>query len=151
MNVTALLADLAAAGVDLSAEGDRLRYRAPAGTMPPGRVALLRAHKADILRWLADPDGLRVAMALAIFDAEPAPDTPPVTPLRCFACGTALDERGLVCGTCHPPAGDRAVSGQTGGGEACGSDVRLREPELGAGAGRVAPPRAAGAPKGRLR
>ena len=105
MSAGDVLAELVAAGVVLSADGDRLRYRAPAGTMTADRLGRLRASKADVLRLVADPEALRVAVAAALFDAEPDPDVLPVEPVRCFACRTALDSGRSVCSTCHPPAG----------------------------------------------
>ena len=103
MSAAALLADLAAAGVVLWADGDALRYRAPAGTMTADRPDLLREHKTEIARLLADPDALRVAAAIAIFDAEPVRSPiAAVEPARCFACGTERPPDGTACPTCHP-------------------------------------------------
>ena len=49
MNPAALLSDLHSRGVELTAEGDRLRYRAPRGALSPELLADLRSHKAEIL------------------------------------------------------------------------------------------------------
>ena len=49
MTPQALLADLRALGVELTAEGDQLRYRAPSGTMTPDLRRQLRSHKAELL------------------------------------------------------------------------------------------------------
>ena len=108
MSAAALLVDLAGDGVLLRVDGAALRYRAPAGAMTAGRLARLREHKAEIVRLAADPDALRLAAAVAIFDAGPSPSGAPAPrPASCFACGTAgaPDERG--CLVCHPRAGGR--------------------------------------------
>ena len=73
MTPAGLIVELVGDGVELWAEGDRLRYRADPGVVTPRRVGLLRDHKADLLRLLADPDALREEAARAIFDAEPDP------------------------------------------------------------------------------
>lgn len=54
MNAAELLRDLSAQGVQLWAEGDRLRYRAPQGVLTAGRLEQLRRHKADLLTLLGD-------------------------------------------------------------------------------------------------
>ena len=108
MSAAALLADLAAAGVVLWADGDALRYRAPAGTMTADRLDLLREHKTEIVRLLADPDALRLAVAIVIVEAEPVPDPiAAVGPVRCFACGAERPPDGAACPTCHPAAAMR--------------------------------------------
>ena len=104
MSAAALLADLTAVGITLRVEGQALRFRAPAGTMTAARLAELREHKAEIVRLLADPDALRMAVATAIFDGEPVPGLPVTpAPVGCFACGVVRDPREPVCPTCHPP------------------------------------------------
>ncbi len=49
-----LLTDLDRLGVKLSARGDRVHYRAPAGSMTSEIKAALAAHKPALLRLLAD-------------------------------------------------------------------------------------------------
>ena len=108
MSAVAVLTELAAAGVVFSAEGDRLRYRAPTGTMTADRLRLHREHKAEIIRLLPDADELPVALALAIFDAEPVRSPiAAVEPVRCFACGAERSPDGAACRTCHPAPATR--------------------------------------------
>jgi hypothetical protein len=52
MNIGTLLAELSAAGIALSVEGDTLRYRAPLGTMTQERRALLAARKLEVMQAL---------------------------------------------------------------------------------------------------
>ena len=49
MNSATLLSDLRRRGVELTAEGDRLHYRAPRGVLSPNLLADLRSHKTEIL------------------------------------------------------------------------------------------------------
>lgn len=58
MTAAALLADLRRRGVELRAEGDRLRWRAPRGAVTPADLARLRAAKAELLRALAQDEEL---------------------------------------------------------------------------------------------
>ena len=55
MNPATLLSDLRRRGIELTAEGDRLRYRAPRGVLSPKLLADLRSHKAEILAGLSAP------------------------------------------------------------------------------------------------
>jgi hypothetical protein len=54
-----LLAVLRAAGVRLSADGERLRCRAPAGVLTPELRSRLSEHKAALLAALKNNPGLR--------------------------------------------------------------------------------------------
>ena len=80
-----LLAELTRRGVELWAEGERLRYRAPRGAMAPELFETLRAHKAALLEVLRD-----------------VPRGP------CYACGHRDWWRRpggpWTCAVCHPPA-----------------------------------------------
>ncbi len=49
MTFSALLSDLRQRGVELTAEGDQLRYRAPRGTLRPADLEILREHKFSLL------------------------------------------------------------------------------------------------------
>ena len=49
MSAFALMADLRCRGVELTAEGDRLHYRAPRGVLSPELLADLRSHKRELL------------------------------------------------------------------------------------------------------
>ena len=49
MSASVLIANLQRRGVELAAEGDRLRYRAPRGALSPELLADLRSHKTEIL------------------------------------------------------------------------------------------------------
>ncbi len=57
MSARALLARLTAAGVELAAEGDRLRYRGPAAALPPEILGELRERKPELLELLRPPAG----------------------------------------------------------------------------------------------
>jgi hypothetical protein len=57
VNPAALLYDLRRRGVELSADADRLRYRAPRGVLSPDLLADLRAHKSEVLAELARGQG----------------------------------------------------------------------------------------------
>ena len=80
-----LLAELARRGVDVWAEGERLRYRAPRGALTPALLGALRAHKAELLEAL-----------------RPGPQE------ACHACGHRDWWRRpggpWTCAVCHPPA-----------------------------------------------
>jgi amino acid adenylation domain-containing protein len=54
MNLRALCEDLEGRGVQLWAEGDRLRFRAPQGILTAELLGTLQQHKAEILRLLGD-------------------------------------------------------------------------------------------------
>lgn len=58
--VAALLLDLAARGVELSPEGDRLRYR-PRSAVSPALVERIRAHKQELLYLLRSGHGYSLA------------------------------------------------------------------------------------------
>ncbi|MGQ4807005.1 Linear gramicidin synthase subunit B [Candidatus Entotheonellaceae bacterium PAL068K] len=61
MNWVESLKDLWLAGVELWADGERLRYRAPKDVLTPSVLTHLKQHKADILQLLRDaPDTLKV-------------------------------------------------------------------------------------------
>lgn len=49
MNPATLLSDLRRRGVELTAEGDRLRYRAARGVLSPELLADLRSNKKELL------------------------------------------------------------------------------------------------------
>ena len=49
MSAAALLSDLRRRGVELTADGDQLRYRAPRGVLSPDVLADLRTHKRELL------------------------------------------------------------------------------------------------------
>ncbi|MDP9365270.1 MAG: hypothetical protein M3Q10_13775 [Chloroflexota bacterium] len=84
------LTAMRARGVLLWPDGDRLRYRAPAGVANAKTTAYLRRHKAQLVDLLraeaaADPDTVRIAHAVVLFDAEPVTsstgDVSPATPV----------------------------------------------------------------------
>lgn len=106
MSAAALLAELRSAGVTISTDGDRLRFRGPAEARTPERDAALREHKSALLALLAEEtakgDAARIEAARRIFDAEPMPDA--VTPgiKRCRACNTERHVGGGACPVCHP-------------------------------------------------
>ncbi len=63
MNAALSLPDLQARGVQLWAEGETLRYRAPAGTVTPELLANLQAHKPELLKALGKRQSLEQAAA----------------------------------------------------------------------------------------
>lgn len=70
----ALLQDLTARGVVLTAEAGRLRYRAPAGAVTPDLRRQLEWHKAALVALLS-------AQQTSLFDgAAPSPDAGPLVP-----------------------------------------------------------------------
>ena len=106
MTVYDTIAAAARAGVSLSLEGDRLRYRAPAGALTPELRAGLAEHRDELRHLLilspADPEYgealVGVAAALGCRRVKRR--------RRCYGCGgSRWWERptgGWVCGTCHP-------------------------------------------------
>ena len=53
MSAQALIADLTRRGVKLAVNADRLRWRAPKGTVGPQEVAAMRHHKVEIIHLLS--------------------------------------------------------------------------------------------------
>ena len=72
MTAAALLHTLTARGVVLTAEADRLRFRAPAGTITPELRRQIEAHKTALIEALAHRE------QAALF--SPAPATPRIHP-----------------------------------------------------------------------
>ena len=66
MTAAALLSDLRQRGVELTAEGDQLRYRAPRGTLRPADFETLRAHKLSLLVALSEDTAEALAEASVI-------------------------------------------------------------------------------------
>jgi amino acid adenylation domain-containing protein len=54
MNLVQLIEELSKRGVELWLDGERLRYRAPEGSLPPALLDLLREHKPGLIRLLED-------------------------------------------------------------------------------------------------
>ncbi|MDK1021839.1 MAG: hypothetical protein QGD90_09420 [Candidatus Hydrogenedentes bacterium] len=55
MNVAAFITDLRRQGVELVVKGDRLRWRAPEGTMTPELIGALRHNKEAVITALVQP------------------------------------------------------------------------------------------------
>ena len=113
MTVYDTIAEAARAGVSLSLDGDRLRYRAPAGALTPDLRAGLAAHKDDLRHLLAlTPDSPEYGAALAGV-AQALGWQRVEQRRRCYVCGgTRWWERatgGWVCGTCHPAPPERST------------------------------------------
>lgn len=92
------LAELRRCGVELSPNGDRLRYRAPHSVLTDEVRAELVAHKSEILELLQGEPERKTS------ETRETPDSAP-----CYACGSrswwerpAEDGGGLACGRCHP-------------------------------------------------
>ncbi|MFH0809361.1 MAG: hypothetical protein V2A77_02650 [Pseudomonadota bacterium] len=84
MSTAALVTDLQARGVRLSAVNGRLRVEAPKGLLTPEVKQALAERKGEVLAYLT---------------AWPGP---------CYACGETAwwlgtDTGVIVCGRCHPP------------------------------------------------
>lgn len=105
MNPRELLESLEAAGIRLTAHGDKLRYSCPPGALTDDLRALIKEHKPALLR-LLNPE------------PPPAPEPSPVSLppslmanglcYTCFGGRWWLSVHGaLVCATCHPPDGPR--------------------------------------------
>ena len=69
MNPAALLSDLRSRGVELTADGDHLRYRAPRGVLSSGRLLELKSQKVEILALLGGEQQPEIQ--------APHADTPP--------------------------------------------------------------------------
>lgn len=52
MSARTLIAELRLSGVELRAEGDRLRYAGPEGAVTPGLVERMRRHKPELMKLL---------------------------------------------------------------------------------------------------
>ncbi len=63
MTTTELLNQLTQQGVQLWAEGDKLKFRAPQGALTTEQQILLKKHKADLLRVLGNPDTCPVSFS----------------------------------------------------------------------------------------
>ena len=70
MKAAEVLLELIEREVEVAAEAGQLHLRHPPEALSPGLVARVREQKPEILNLLADPDDLRLAMAMAMFDAE---------------------------------------------------------------------------------
>lgn len=73
MMAPALLVELEAQGVHLTAHGDRLVFDAPAGTMTPERLALMKAHKLELLTLLT------TGRAVDVYTIPPAAPEPEIS------------------------------------------------------------------------
>ena len=110
MNLYETIVSAARAGVSLSLDGARLRYRAPAGALTPDLRAGLAEHRDELRHLLAlTPDSSEYGMALAGVAAALGWRRVERRQRRCYACWTTKwRERptgGWVCDTCHgaPP------------------------------------------------
>jgi len=81
MSAAATITELQRLGIQLEADGDRLRYRPQSG-LPPELLARLKAHKAELLallRLALDPPALRVV---------PSQAAPAIIAKRVCKCGS---------------------------------------------------------------
>ena len=116
MSVYDTIAAAARAGVSLSLDGGRLRYRAPAGALTPELRAGLADHRDELRHLLAlPPDSPEYAAALAGVAAALGWQRVERRPRRCYSCRTSRwwewPTGGLVCATCHPPPPGTEVVG----------------------------------------
>lgn len=117
MSPAALLADLRARGVTLTAKGDRLRVEAPAGVLTPALRAVLVEQKPALMGLLtpppADPE---LAPRVAAFRAQLAawvasgrcgvpvltlPDAPEARLGQCVSCATPIPADRFRCDPCR--------------------------------------------------
>ena len=113
MTLNDTIAAAARAGVALTLDGDRLRYRALVGALTPDLRAAVTAHKAALIHILSTSAGSsEYGEALVAVMAALGWERVERRPRRCYACRTVnWRERptdGWVCATCHgdapPPA-----------------------------------------------
>ena len=109
MTVYDTIARAARAGVSLSLDSGRLRYRAPAGALTPDLRAAITEHKSALIHILStSPGNPEYGVALAGVAAALGWRRAERRPRRCYACRTTnWRERptgGWVCDTCHPAA-----------------------------------------------
>lgn len=74
MAVPSILQDLVRAGVEFETDGERIRWRNSGGRMTPDVVEVLRAHKAEVIRFLAVPAEV-LPLAPPPTTSEPSRDT----------------------------------------------------------------------------
>ena len=105
MTVNSIIAAAVRAGVSLSLDGDRLRYRAPAGALTPELRAGLTEHR-DELRHLLALSPADPAYAGALVGVAQALGWGRVEPRRCYSCGGTRwwrrKDGGRLCCNCHP-------------------------------------------------
>lgn len=128
MTAAALLHTLTARGVVLTAEADRLRFRAPAGTITPELRRQIEAHKAALIEALAHRE------QAALFSPDPSPA--PQGGLKGESIGTQSDNPSPAPATprTHPHAA-RLVHGDF---ERARHRLADLEAELDAGASQLA-------------
>ena len=93
MTLNALLSDLERLGVALEADGDRLRYKAPA-PLPPALLSELKVHKAGVLARLAGPPDYSVTRSGRRIGL-PLTEAPEPEPARPVSVGTLPEPRSL--------------------------------------------------------
>lgn len=70
MRAAEVLLELIEQNVEVKAIGGHLHLRHAEEALSPGLLARIREQKPAILHLLAEPDKLRLALAIAMFDAE---------------------------------------------------------------------------------
>lgn len=70
MKAAEVILELMERDVEVTAIRGQLHLRHADDALPAGLVARVREQKPEILSLLADPEELRLAMAMAMFDAE---------------------------------------------------------------------------------
>lgn len=73
MNAALVLHEIRRRGVEVRAEGDRLRFRGPAGEIRPALVDLARRHKAALLALLTGENLVHIAGSVVHPDPESGP------------------------------------------------------------------------------
>ena len=84
MTAAALLAELGDRGIELWAEGERLRFRAPAGAMTPELRERIRARRAELLARLAGERPLSSSQERFWFLQRLVPGSPAYTIPACL-------------------------------------------------------------------
>jgi len=95
MSASTLMANLATQGIRLEARGDRLCYR-PRQAMTPELVQQVKAHKAELLTFLATAD-----MPETTLEAFQAFDRDPTKAVDAIKNSTVKDSTAAQCGRCH--------------------------------------------------
>jgi amino acid adenylation domain-containing protein len=106
MSITEMLADLALQKVQLWIEDNRLRYRAPKGTLSPSLRAVLSEHKNEIIEYLRENENLMQSVYPLSYGQKPLWLLHQVAPTSA-AYHVAFTAQ--ICSDVHVPALERAL------------------------------------------
>jgi ribosomal protein L40E len=112
-DIMTLIADLRAKGVELAPNGDKLRVRAPEGTLTPDLLAVVAEHKAELLAALSahccPACERRARPPLDISDGCESHHITPEMVARWWTLAQEKDAQVSVCHCCGGPAPDQAL------------------------------------------